>query len=117
MKKYLLILSFTTLNLIQGQEKKDLYKIIDEVSSERIEKDIRKLVSFGTRHTLSDTISKKEGLELPEDGLNPNLKKFQMIVIIVWKYFIKKIILHLKMENGLLNLFGSIMSLQFKKVQ
>ena len=62
MKKYLLILSFTTLNLIQGQEKIDLYKIIDEVSSERIEKDIRKLVSFGTRHTLSDTISKKRGI-------------------------------------------------------
>ena len=62
MKKYLLILSITTLNLLQGQEKKDLYKIIDEVSSERIEKDIRKLVSFGTRHTLSDTISKKRGI-------------------------------------------------------
>ena len=62
MKKYLLILSITTLNLLQGQEKKDLYKIIDEVSSERIEKDIRKLVSFGTRHTLSDTLSKKRGI-------------------------------------------------------
>ena len=62
MKKYLLILSITTLNLLQGQEKKDLYKIIDEISSERIEKDIRKLVSFGTRHTLSDTISKKRGI-------------------------------------------------------
>ena len=62
MKKYLLILSLTTLNLLQGQEKKDLYKIIDEVSSERIEKDIRKLVSFGTRHTLSDTLSKKRGI-------------------------------------------------------
>ena len=62
MKKYLLILSITTLNLLQGQEKKDLYKIIEEVSSERIEKDIRKLVSFGTRHTLSDTLSKKRGI-------------------------------------------------------
>ena len=62
MKKYLLILSLTTLNLLQGQEKKDLYKIIDEVSSERIEKDIRKLVGFGTRHTLSDTLSKKRGI-------------------------------------------------------
>ena len=39
-----------------------MYKIIDEVSSERIEKDIRKLVSFGTRHTLSDTLSKKRGI-------------------------------------------------------
>ena len=62
MKKYLLILSITTLSLLQGQEKRDLYKIIDEVSSERIEKDIRKLVSFGTRHTLSDTLSKKRGI-------------------------------------------------------
>ena len=62
MKKYLLIISLTTFNLLLGQEKKDLYKIIDEVSSERIEKDIRKLVSFGTRHTLSDTLSKKRGI-------------------------------------------------------
>ena len=62
MKKYLLILIFTTLNLVYGQGKNDLFKIIDEVSSERIEKDIRKLVSFGTRHTLSDTISKKRGI-------------------------------------------------------
>ena len=62
MKKYLLILTFTTLNLVYGQGKNDLFKIIDEVSSERIEKDIRKLVSFGTRHTLSDTISKKRGI-------------------------------------------------------
>ena len=34
-----------------------LYDIIDEVSSKRIEKDITKLVSFGTRHSLSDTLS------------------------------------------------------------
>ena len=39
-----------------------MYNIIDEVSSERIEKDITKLVSFGTRHTLSDTISDKRGI-------------------------------------------------------
>ena len=33
-----------------------------EVSAERIEADIRKLVSFGTRHTLSDTLSDTRGI-------------------------------------------------------
>ena len=39
-----------------------MYKIIEDVSAERIESDITNLVSFGTRHTLSDTISKTRGL-------------------------------------------------------
>lgn len=38
------------------------YEIIDEVSAERIEKDIRKLVSFGTRHTMSETESDTRGI-------------------------------------------------------
>ena len=38
------------------------YNIIDKVSSERIEKDITKLVSFGTRHSLSDTLSETRGI-------------------------------------------------------
>ena len=35
---------------ISAQENTELYDIIDKVSSERIEKDITKLVSFGTRN-------------------------------------------------------------------
>lgn len=38
------------------------YEIIDEVSSERIEADITKLVSFGTRHTMSETESDTRGI-------------------------------------------------------
>ena len=38
------------------------YNIIDKVSSVRIEKDITKLVSFGTRHSLSDTLSETRGI-------------------------------------------------------
>ncbi|MEP5613914.1 MAG: M28 family metallopeptidase [Cyclobacteriaceae bacterium] len=38
------------------------YEIIDAVSSDRIEKDIVKLVSFGTRHTMSDTKSDTRGI-------------------------------------------------------
>ncbi|MEL6191458.1 MAG: M28 family metallopeptidase [Bacteroidota bacterium] len=39
-----------------------MYDIIDSVSAERIEVDIRKLVSFGTRNTLSDTVSDTRGI-------------------------------------------------------
>jgi len=39
-----------------------IYKIIEKVSSERIENDIRKLVGFGTRNTFSDTISETRGI-------------------------------------------------------
>jgi len=39
-----------------------MYEIIENVSSTRIKNDIEKLVSFGTRHTLSDTLSKTRGI-------------------------------------------------------
>jgi len=39
-----------------------IYEIIEKVSSERIENDIRKLVGFGTRNTFSDTISETRGI-------------------------------------------------------
>jgi Zn-dependent M28 family amino/carboxypeptidase len=39
-----------------------IYEIIESVSSERIERDIGKLVGFGTRHTLSETESETRGI-------------------------------------------------------
>ena len=39
-----------------------LQEISTATSAERIEKDIRKLVDFGTRHTLSDTVSEERGI-------------------------------------------------------
>ena len=39
-----------------------LHDIAADVSAERIEQDIRKLVGFGTRHTLSDTKSDTRGI-------------------------------------------------------
>ncbi len=39
-----------------------LYEMIEAVSPARIEQDIRKLVSFGTRNTLSDTVSDTRGI-------------------------------------------------------
>ncbi len=62
MKKLLslaLILS-TTLTFAQTDQR--VYDIINAVSAERIQKDVTTLVNFGTRHTLSDTISKTKGI-------------------------------------------------------
>jgi hypothetical protein len=39
-----------------------LYDIIDAVSEERLRNDVKTLASFGTRHTLSDTISETRGI-------------------------------------------------------
>ena len=39
-----------------------LYDIINNVSEERIKNDITKLAGFGTRHTLSDTLSDTRGI-------------------------------------------------------
>ena len=39
-----------------------MYDIIDEISADRIEADIRTLAGFGTRHTLSDTTSDTRGI-------------------------------------------------------
>ncbi|WP_405207508.1 M28 family peptidase [Aquimarina sp. LLG6339-5] len=48
--------------IVTAQTDQRIYDIIDAVSSERIETDIKKLAGFGTRHTLSDTISETRGI-------------------------------------------------------
>jgi len=45
-----------------SQSKQDIYDIIASVSADRIASDIEMLASFGTRHTLSDTLSQKRGI-------------------------------------------------------
>ena len=48
--------------LLGAQTDQNIYDIIDAVSEERLKKDVQTLVDFGTRHTLSDTISKTRGI-------------------------------------------------------
>ena len=50
-----------TLNL-SAQVDSRIYEIIEEVSADRIKKDITTLSNFGTRHTLSDTLSNSRGI-------------------------------------------------------
>ncbi len=54
------LLLFSTILVAQTDQK--IYDIIDAVSAERIEKDIKTLAGFGTRHTLSDTVSNTRGI-------------------------------------------------------
>ena len=45
-----------------SQTDQKIYDIINAVSSDRIEKDVRTLANFGTRNTFSDTISETRGI-------------------------------------------------------
>jgi len=51
---------FTFTSFSQTDQK--LYDIIDNVSAERIKSDVKTLADFGTRHTLSDTVSETRGI-------------------------------------------------------
>ena len=62
MKNSALLILLFCLSFTQAQKKKVLYDIIEQVSSARLEKDVNTLVNFGTRHTLSDTLSKSRGI-------------------------------------------------------
>lgn len=64
MKKTLLFAASVFAITMHGQTEisKKLTEIATAPSAERIEKDINKLVSFGTRHTLSDTVSSTRGI-------------------------------------------------------
>jgi Zn-dependent M28 family amino/carboxypeptidase len=53
---------FSGIAQVPSDHQLDLYHIIDEVSAERIEKDVRKLAGFGTRNTFSDTLSNTRGI-------------------------------------------------------
>ncbi|WP_405397483.1 M28 family peptidase [Maribacter sp. Asnod2-G09] len=62
MKKLLLLTLLTSAITLTAQTDQRIYDIIDAVSAERIENDVTKLVNFGTRHTLSDTVSTTRGI-------------------------------------------------------
>lgn len=55
-----LFVLFTTLSFSQMDQR--IYEIINAVSADRIEKDVTILANFGTRHTLSDTVSTTRGI-------------------------------------------------------
>ena len=65
MKRFLPVLTLLFSHFIFGQyltTDPKVYDIINDVSAERLESDVRKLAGFGTRNTLSDTVSNTRGI-------------------------------------------------------
>jgi hypothetical protein len=50
--------------------------MLDEVSAKNIEATVRKLVSFQTRHTLSDTLSTKTGIGAARNWIKSEFEKY-----------------------------------------
>ena len=59
---FLLAVPVFFFNSAAQQTDERIYEIIENVSSERLEKDIRELAGFGTRNTFSDTTSETRGI-------------------------------------------------------
>ena len=61
--RFFIFLFFISLNAYsQNNYDKVIFNIISDISKERIKDDIVTLANFGTRHTLSDTVSKERGI-------------------------------------------------------
>lgn len=60
--KKIIFFYFFICNLVFTQTDPKLYQIIEDISSERLHKDIEILTNFGTRNTFSDTISETRGI-------------------------------------------------------
>jgi len=59
---YALLIALLSFPMLHSQTDLRMYDIINDVSAERIGKDIATLANFGTRHTLSDTVSQTRGI-------------------------------------------------------
>ena len=53
-----------------------IQKLVDEISAKNLETDIRKLVSFGTRHTLSDTENPTRGIGAARNWVKGEFEKY-----------------------------------------
>lgn len=60
--------------------KKDpvIKNMVEEVSAKNLESSVRKLVSFGTRHTLSDTLSKTTGIGAARNWIKSEFEKYSV---------------------------------------
>lgn len=62
MKKIVLVIIIVITYNVNSQTDSKIYDIIDSVSEERLRQDVKTLADFGTRHTLSDTVSETRGI-------------------------------------------------------
>ncbi|WP_291287627.1 M28 family metallopeptidase [Flavobacterium sp.] len=71
-------LFFTHISTSQVAEDPEIKKMISEIKAENLEATIHKLVSFGTRHTLSDTKSKTRGIGAAQQWVKAEFDKFAL---------------------------------------
>jgi hypothetical protein len=80
MKYFLLIIPALFFLQVNAQtiirQDQSIKQMVDEVSSQNIEANIRKLVSFKSRHTLSDTASKTEGSGAARNWIKAEMEKY-----------------------------------------
>ena len=62
MKYIFLSLTLSIFLLSNSQTDQKIYDIVNAISEERLRNDVKTLADFGTRHTLSDTVSKTRGI-------------------------------------------------------
>jgi len=95
MKKLLILPLFFISILTFSQTDQKIYDIIDAVSADRIQKDVKTLVDFGTRHTLSDTTSTTRGIGAARRWIHAEFKKISgncnnCLSVFYQKNFVKK---------------------------
>ena len=78
MKKFFVSLLFLIPILVSSQTDSRIYDIINAVSADRIEADITTLANFGTRHTLSDTLSQTRGIGAARRWIKSEFEKTSM---------------------------------------
>ncbi len=71
-------LFFSQISISQVAEDPEIKKMITEVKAENMEATVRKLVSFGTRHTLSDTKSKTKGIGAAQKWVKSEFDKYAL---------------------------------------
>tara|TARA_R110002020_G_scaffold91560_1_gene222241 strand:+ start:87474 stop:88805 length:1332 start_codon:yes stop_codon:yes gene_type:complete len=62
MKNLFALVVLICVNIVTAQNDQRIYDIINAISEDRIKKDVSTLANFGTRHTLSDTVSQTRGI-------------------------------------------------------
>ncbi|MBX0290373.1 M28 family metallopeptidase [Hymenobacter sp. HSC-4F20] len=77
---FLLSLGFTTSVFAQNKPAATpdplITNMVQEISEKNLREDVDKLVSFGTRHTLSDTKSKKRGIGAARNWVEGEFRKY-----------------------------------------
>lgn len=71
-------LFFTQITISQVVEDPEIKKMITEIKAENLEATVKKLVSFGTRHTLSDTKSKTKGIGAAQQWVKSEFDKYAL---------------------------------------